>query len=336
MMKRILAAVLVVLTLLCAVSCNNKDGKVPEDFMSVSAIGEMFDLYVPKSWQSNKETGVSGGFSSLESGVMANAYSVKGYDDISLEDYVKTTVESYARSLTDFEKLTDPKETTMGSFAALRFDYKAKSGETAMKFRCTVTKNPEGFTVLTCCAPEELFAGNSDLFDDIASYFAFRETPVTADPDFVLVDKDTPKGFWLASHSKLSYRLYVPDTWTVDTASTTPKATFSSSDVSNISMTTFLVQPTITDAKSYWEAFKSNYSFSITETSVNEEAKLGKFKALEVEYTTEVAGMNFYVKQVIMASPDLIYIFTYTSDEANYEKHMEDVNSMISMFEFKK
>ena len=335
-MKRILAAILASILLLGTVACgSNKD--VPDGYMLVSLEDELFDLYVPKSWQSNTESGISGGYSSLTSGVMASASTMRGSSDIGLSDYVDAVIESYGTTLTDFEQLTEPKETTLGSYAAFQFDYKMKSNDRILKFRCTVAKNKDAFVILSCCAPEDAFDANESVFNEIASYFSFRdfEERETEEP-FILVDENTPEGFYLASKSMYEFRFYVPNTWTVDTTGNIPGARYSATDFSNVSLTSFTVQQGISNGQEYWESFKLNYLYEMTEVSVDESAKMGGYDAYGVEYVSNISGINFYIKQVFLTTPSIIYIFTYTSDASHYEKHLDDVDTMLSMFEFKK
>ena len=126
-MKRFLAAVLLLLMLLGAVSCGVKKD-VPDDYMSVSHASDIFDLYVPKSWQSNTDSGVSGGYSSLTTGVMASASTLSGYETHSLDACAEIAVESFSKTVKDFKQLTGLKPTTLGSYAALVFDYSMSSG----------------------------------------------------------------------------------------------------------------------------------------------------------------------------------------------------------------
>ena len=335
-MKRIFAAILMVMLLLSAVACSSNKN-VPDDYMLVSVEDEIFDLYVPKNWQSNVQSGVSGGYSSLTSGVMASASTLRGSEDIALSDYVEKVIESYEKVLSDFEKLTEPKETTLGSYAAFQFDYKAKNDERVLKFRCTVVKNKDAFVILSCCAPEDAFDANASTFDDIASYFSFRdfEERETEEP-FILVDENTPEGYQLAARSKFEFRFYVPKTWKVDTTAVIPSASYSDTDFSNVSINSFIVQEGISDGASYWEVFKKNYSYELTEVSVDENAKMGGYDAYGVEYISNISGIEFYVKQVFLSTPSIIYIFTYTSDAYHYESHLDDVDTMLEMFEFKK
>ena len=55
-MKRLLTALLALIMILGLVSCGTSS-EVPDDYMLVSQSNEIFNLYVPKSWQSNTDSG---------------------------------------------------------------------------------------------------------------------------------------------------------------------------------------------------------------------------------------------------------------------------------------
>ena len=338
-MKRLLTALLALIMILGLVSCGTSS-EVPDDYMLVSQSNEIFNLYVPKSWQSNTDSGVSGGYSSLTAGVMASASSLFGYGDASLEACADAVVQSFEASLDGFKKVTDPKATTLGGNAALRFDYRMISGERVLQFRCTLVKKDDALVVLSCCAPEETFEASADVFDKIATYFSFRNASEieseTEEEPFVLEDENTPDGYQLAARSKYEFRFYVPKTWTVATSGNIPSATFSAEDRSNVSLTSFTVKTGVTNGREYWNTFKSGYQYELTEIAIDENTKFGGYEAFGVEYKTTVGENSYHIKQVFLTTPSIIYIFTYTSDEAHYAEHLDDVNNMLSMFEFKK
>lgn len=335
-MKRILATLLMLVVLLGTVACSPKEEDEPDNYMLVSLEDEIFNLYIPKSWQNNSASGVSGGYASLASRVMASASTITLPVDMELSDLATSVVESYKGTLEEFEQVTELEETTLGSFAAYKFDYTTKSMETTMKFRCVLAKNQNTLTTLSCCAPEADFDTHATVFDEIASFFTFREFEDDQTDGVILKDENTPDGFFLASRAKDEFRFYVPDTWTVDMTGGLPKATYSKTDFSNVTLSSYAVQEGVTNGKEYWNVFKNVYSYDITEVSSDENAKMGGYDAYAIEYITDFSGIKFYTKQVFLATPSLIYIFTYTSDSIHYEDHLADVDTMLSMFEFKK
>ena len=334
-MKKILAALLVLVMLVGTVACSSDE--TPDGYMLVSLEDEIFNLYVPQTWQNNASSGVSSAYYAQGSGIIVSATTKKtGTTGIQLSDYIAVVIESYENTLVDFEQVTEPKTTTLDSFAAYTFDYKAKVGENTVRFRCIVAKNENMFTILTYCAPEADFEQHLSDFDAIVDVFAFRSFEVETDPPFIFRDEHTPAGYKMASGSQYEFRFFVPDSWSVDVGAAIPSAYYSATELSNVSLNSFMVMEGVKNGKQYWEAFKSNYDYSLTEISVTENIKMGGFDAYAVEYTTEIAGFDYQVKQVFITTSTMIYIFTYTSDAEHYALHLDDVNAMIEVFEFKK
>ena len=333
-MKKILAALLVLVMLVGTVACSS-DG-TPDGYMLVSLDDEIFNLYVPKTWQNNVSSGVSSAYYAQGSGIIVSAISQKaGTTGIQLSDYIAVVIDSYEETLVDYEQMTEPKTTTLDSFAAYTFDYKAKVGENTVRFRCIIAKNENMFTTLTYCAPEAEFDQLLSDFEGIVDEFTFREFEVETDPPFIFRDEHTPDGYKMASASQYEFRFFVPDSWNVDTRATIPTAYYSATELSNVSLNSFMVTEGIKSGKQYWETFKANYDYSLTEISTDENLKMGGFNALAVEYTTEIANFDYHIKQVFITTSTMIYILTYTSDAESYDLYLDDVNAMIEVFEFK-
>ena len=333
-MKKILAALLVLVMLVGTVACSS-DG-TPDGYMLVSLDSEIFNLYVPKTWQNNASSGVSSAYYAQGSGIIVSATSQKAETTgIQLSDYIDAVIDSYEETLVDYEQMTEPKTTTLDSFAAYTFDYKAKMGENIVRFRCIIAKNENVFTILTYCASEDEFEQFLSDFEGIVDAFTFREFEGEADSPFIFRDEHTPDGYTIASASQYEFRFFVPDSWTVDTGATIPSAYYSETELSNVSLNSFMVREDIKSGKQYWENFKENYDYGLTEISVDEDFKMGGFNALAVEYTTEIADGDYHIKQVFITTSTMIYIFTYTSDAESYALHLDEVNAMIEVFEFK-
>ena len=334
-MKKILAALLVLIMLVGAVGCSSD--KAPEGYMLVSLEDEIFNLYVPKTWQNNASSGISSAYYAQGSGIIVSATSQRsGVLGVELSDYINAVLDSYESTLVDYEQVTEPKSTTLDSFAAYTFDYKAKVADKTVLFRCVIAKNENMFTTLTYCAPEEEFESLLSDFEGIVDAFRFRKFEVETDEPFIFKDEHTPDGFKMASGSKYEFRFFVPESWDVDVRAAIPSACYSATELSNVSLNSFLVMENIKNGKQYWEAFKESYDYELTEISRNENAKMGGFDAFEVEYVSKIADFEYHIKQVFITTSNMIYIFTYTSDAENYALHMDDVNSMIEVFEFKK
>ena len=255
-MKRILTALLVLLLLVSAVACS-AEKEIPDGYFSVSLSDEIFDLYVPGTWQNNSSSSISSAIYSQGSAVYVSAYSqMAETTKIVLADYVDAMIESYEEQFSDFEVTSEVKDTTLDSFAAQTFDYKMKVNDKTMLLRNIVAKNENMFTTLTYCAPEADFETHLADFESMVLYFTFREFEVET---FVLEDEHTPDGFLMASGDKYEFRFFVPDTWKVDMYSAIPRAYYSDIELSNVSLTSFAVTDTIKTGKDYWNSFKTIY-----------------------------------------------------------------------------
>ena len=334
-MKKILVALLAILMLLGVVGCGSE--KVPEGYMSVSRDNEIFNLYVPKTWQDNSASGISSAYYALGSGIIVSATTQKsGTTTVGLSQFVEAVLESYAETLKEFTLLSEAKETTLGGCAALTFEYSAKLSDKVTKFRSIIVKNENTYTTLTYSAPEAEFERMLSDFDGIVKYFSFRDFEVETDEPFIYEDEYTPEGYQLASRSKYEYRFFVPKTWKVDTWADVPTAVYSYQNLSNVSLSSFAVTAEIKTGEQYWNAFAENFGEGLTISSTDANVKMGGFDAYAVEFITKIAGLEYYNKQVFITTSNMIYIFTYTSDAEHYDLYLDDVNSMIEVFEFKK
>ena len=344
-MKKIISVLLLVCTILaCFVACKKDDS--PEGYQLVSGEDEIFNLYVPKSWSSNLSSGVAGAYASIENKILVNAKTIRNAKNYTIGEYMSVALDSY-KKMDGFELVSDPAQTTLGSYAAYVVEYKAnlketKDGKTvdrAYTFKVISAKVEATFTTLIYTAPTEHYSTYLPQFDEIVAKFEFKtfaDGELEKDDFMVLVDENTPEGFQIASNDKYEYRLYVPLTWTVQRRTYNPKAYFSTTDSSNITMNMRVADEDIYDGKTYWEDYQKGTYFNLSEIVIDENAKLGQYPAYGVDYTCEISGVVYKIKQVFLTVNGNIYIFTYTSNRRNYEKHLEDVNKIIEMFEFKK
>lgn len=335
-MKKLITALLALLMLVGLIGCSSE--KVPDGYMLVSRDNEIFNLYVPKTWQNNSASGISGAYYAQGSGIIVSATTQKsGTTTVGLVQYVNAVLESYGETLTEFALLSEAKETKLDGYAALTFDYSAKlKNDAVTKFRAVIVKNENTFTTLTYSAPEAEFDRMLVDFDGIVENFSFRKFEVETDEPFIFEDEHTPEGYQLASRSKYEFRFFVPKTWTVDTWADVPTATYSDFILSNVSLTSFAVTSEIKTGQQYWDAFAKNFGQGLTVRSTDANVKMGGFDALAVEFVSEIAGLEYYNKQVFITTSNMIYIFTYTSDAEHYDLYLDDVNAMIEVFEFKK
>ena len=337
-MKKIIFAAFVLCVLLCTlVSCGDKT-EAPDGFQIVSGEEEMFDLYAPKSWNSNLSSGISGAYYSLENKVLVSAKTIRNAPNYTLGEFMAMAIDSY-EEMEGYELVSGASKVVLGGKEAYSVVYKATVSGVVYKFKVVNVKYEATFTTLIYSAPEEFYELGIADFENMMAKFEFKtfsEGEIETDEPFTLVDENTPEGYQIATKDKYEYRLYVPLTWTVQRRSYNPSAYYSVNDLSNVSVMTFVRSELITDGKAYWDNYAENCSYELSDIVINEEAKMGGYPAVDVEYVASISGINYMMRQVFLTTNDMIYIFTYTSNSLNYEKHMEEVDKMIEMFEFKK
>ncbi|MBQ7381378.1 MAG: hypothetical protein IJW69_04795 [Clostridia bacterium] len=333
-MKKIVALLLLLVMVFGAVSCGDKV-EPPEGFQLASVKSAPFYLYVPNTWTSNASSGISSAYCSAAGSALVSAFSQKDDNDRSLVDYTAETFASFQSSLEGFELIKTFEETTLGSYAAYRFDYKAMSGKKETVFRTYVSEYAEGFVVLTYSAETSAFETYEPDFNEIVAKFTFKvanENPPTTDKMPVVEPID---GWQLASPTKYEYSFFVPKSWTVDKDAEIPTAyrSLDAGDRSNVTLMSYVLTEPMT-AKEYWALTESELVFDHTVISTDENATLGGLSAFAVEYDTGLTGMMYRVKQVFCATSNMVYVFTFTSDATYYEQHLPAVNEMLRMFTF--
>lgn len=335
-MKRISALLLAVLMLVSTVSlvsCGNNvnDG----DYQLISTDADPFDFYVPKTWNKNNSGGVVSAYYSSQDMIMVSANADNRPVDTELSIYVDAVLTSYA-TLDGFEKLAGPAQTTLASLPAYSFDYKMTSSNKEMKCRTIVAKYETYFVVISYCAKSEKFDTVLGDFEDMLANFSFR--PIKNDGEtFVFYDEDTPTGYKLAMKPKYEFRLYVPETWRVDTSSQVPTAFCGKyADFSNISLISIMPTNDVSTGREYWNQYVDIMGDTVTNVAINENAKFGGYDAFEVSFVRKVSGLEYHIRQTFLSTSSMIYILTYTSDSENYSKYLGEVDTVLSMFEFKK
>lgn len=345
-MKKIISAVLLITMLLaCFTACAKDDA--PDGTQLVSGEDEIFNLYVPKTWVSNLSSGIASAYYSLENNVIVSAKTIRNASNYTLGEFMSLAIKSY-EAMDGYELVSPFASTTLGGLPAYVMEYKAtikekgegdKVTDVVYKFKVINAKNEATLTMLVYSAPEEFYDSALSDVDAIIANFEFKnfENGDLEKDDFtVLVDEDTPEGYQLATKDKYEFRFYVPLTWTVQRRTYNPSAYFSKKDLSNISISSRIATEDVFDGASYWKHYTELTSYELSDVVIDENAKMGGYDAYGVEYVATASGLKYSIKQVFLAYNNMIYIFTYTSDKLNYDKHMDDINAMLELFEFKK
>ena len=316
----------------------------PDGLLIASGNDEIFKLYIPTTWVPDVSGGAAGAHSSTSTKNIVSARTLRQAKNYTLEEFTTITVKSF-RKMDDYQVVTEPAETTLGGQKAYVTEYKATIAETVgnkavnvtYKFKTFVAKLEATFTILTYCAPETDYETTLGDFNTIVEKFefkSFKDGEIEKD-DFMDTTTNAPEGYQIASSDKYEFRFYVPITWTVQRRTYNPKAYYSATDLSNVTINTVKADEYVYDGKTYWEDYTATTSFEITDVVIDENAKMGGRDAYAVEFTQNISGISYKMKQVFLPANSVIYVFTYTSTVANYNRHLEDINKMIEMFELK-
>lgn len=154
---------------------------------------------------------------------------------------------------------------------------------------------------------------------------------------------DVPDGMMLLENDKVTYTLYVPETWTVDIADGVSAAY--ASDKSNISLMTMQwSSASYTSLEeyctNYYEDIKTTFQNVSEIEAYKDNQYFGELPALKYVYTIgadakegEEAEPKYKFMQIFSYDTSgQVYIFTYTALEENYDSHTKAVNQIVENF----
>ena len=155
-------------------------------------------------------------------------------------------------------------------------------------------------------------------------------------------DDGTPEGMQNVSTENALFNLYVPASWIPTTAGGVSGARYSSSDASNVTVTTYLPESEMSAADYWTNICLPNYrdggvlqNFTVVEASCKD-TTLGGKDAKQYVFTYTLDGVAYEVMQVIVAGGDMMmYTLTYTAVSTKYAEHLEDVERIRAEFRFR-
>ena len=158
-----------------------------------------------------------------------------------------------------------------------------------------------------------------------------------------------PDGYQNVANENDAFYFYVPTTWVSNTSGGTASAYYSSDDYSNVSFTCMVIDPGVTDTlETYKTTALAEFAAVLPEfKEIAREEKLDENgiaipdpiiedkETLVFEYECKLGEDHYKYMQAVTMKDDFFYIFTYTSLAENFDKHAEEVNSIISYINFK-
>ena len=361
-MKKIKA--IISLTLVCLmlipmlVSCN-KDG-APDGYKLVASEGDKFRLFVPSSWISNTESGITGAYSTVDENASVCVYMIDGYKDVAIGDYWAECDENYKTSFSEYKLDSLDEKSSLGGKKAILAKFSAKKKVTSddipdnvdaikeetYKYIQVISSFEGEIYTLIFGANEEMYnkyvntvEGSDDdgEFAGIIPYFEFSSDPYYPKDEKKFSHKvEAPEGMKLASTEERPYRFFVPESWQTDYRSALSAAYFSDSDKSNVSVQGHMLGIDDMSLEDYWRQSEQKYinlygeNYKLIESDST--LKMGKNNSARYTYTIKSGENEYKVMQVFCVKGAMAYIFTYTSTPELFDSHMDDVNKMLDAF----
>ncbi|NLW74046.1 MAG: DUF1795 domain-containing protein [Clostridiales bacterium] len=148
---------------------------------------------------------------------------------------------------------------------------------------------------------------------------------------------EVPKGYKLVSGDDVPYRFYAPTQWSVGTGTGNPMAYYSIDDRSMVIITTYVPEEGLDTIAGFWDYTEQKYKdiYGDYEFIEKSETTLGGRDALRCVFTATIGEGHYKVMQVITTYKNYFYVLTYTSLPENFDSHLDEVNGMIGVFEFR-
>ena len=158
-----------------------------------------------------------------------------------------------------------------------------------------------------------------------------------------------PDGYKNVANENDAFYFYVPTTWVSNTSGGTASAYYSSDDYSNVSFTCMVIDPGVTDTlETYKTTALKEFSALLPEfKEIAREEKLDENgvkipdpdiadrETLIFEYECKLGEDHYKYLQAVTMKDNFFYIFTYTSLADNYDKHIAEIEEIISNVKFK-
>ena len=330
-MKKILLCLAALLCLCLLISCADEASEIPEGYQLAIVDGAPFRLYVPTTWTPNTQSGLSSAYFSMENKALVSADAI--FTDESLEEYMTRTREGLAEGFADYRELAY-KDALLGGAKAKRLEYEVTYGD--VLYRILTLTAPHGAVTVTFTysAPADVYDNYTEEVAGMIEVFAFGAMAVPPGED--KTDDKTPEGMKIAYGENAEYRFYIPTGWVLDTSTKFPSAYVSATDRSNISLTAYSPEISLS-IDDYFALCEEDYKKTLTDYTLVEsgERQIASRPGRYYVYTVRSGENEYRVMQAIVVSGEMFYSLTYTALASEYEVHLEDVERMIANFAFR-
>ena len=338
MLKKIIACLLILTFVLCAVSCGKNDEEAeaaPEGMKSVTVDGEPFVLFVPMSWLGNTLSGISSASYPYEEGVYVSARFIK--TELNIEQYQDSVEnELKAEGYIFREKGVDY---ALGNRAAKKMVYEFTSNGVSTRTTSICAATEGGIITLNLYCPTTASDAYNDDFEQIRTNFRFRDG-VNAD-DEIIIDEDTPAGMKLASNPEIEYRFYVPTSWKCSPSTGASDAYYPESERTNVVVTSYIPPNTgRVSVEEYFRDCSRQYKDSLegynllSETPEIRKNPVENINMYCYTFTATANGQTVKIMQAVFAFNQSFYTITYTALEEKFDAHLDDFYKILDCFCF--
>lgn len=335
MFKKVIALLLLLSLCLCAVSCGKKDeDQTPKGMKLASGDGEPFRLYVPEAFTLNTKSGVSAATlyytTELVSAHVSAHFSTRD-EALTLTDYANLRTAAYAETLNGFTPIGMP-DAVLSGVNAKQIDYTAILNGQSMTCREILAFFGEDVVSL------HLYAATDRYDNVVADLNAVKDAFVLCDkqvPNDCVTDKKTPDGMKIASADSIEYRLYVPTSWVCHSESGVSEA-YVAADKSNVTVTSYSPAASMS-IRDYFTFAEKSYKTDLKgyELISDTSCQVAERDAVSYTYRAEYDGVEYRIRQTVLAYNGLIYSITYTAKADCFESHLADADLILSAFRFR-
>ena len=355
---RLIAILLCVCAMVSLVSCADTSEEVPVGMQIASCAGADYRLYVPTSWVVNTAYGISGAYRNLaqQSTVSVNTYPLSDYAErmqdsgVNMEESGERIAWFWsdqclapvtARALNGTVTTVDEEciATSLDGANAKQYRYSALVNGTTLQFLQVVAEREEKFYVFTFTATEEMFSFYRTEADQMLEAFIFADPyEPLHDVKTPAGDEDAPEGMKSAAGDDVAYRFYVPENWTIHYDQSIYSAV--AEDKTSVSVVPYMPATDSMKVSEYFEMSRvmmekmaENDGYRLI--SDIEKVDLGGREATVYEFVFRVGGVDYHYRQYIAAYKSMIYCMTYTATEETFDLHLNELEAMVSAFQFR-
>ena len=343
-----LCALFLMLTVLCLplVACKDAEDEIPENMQHATVEGSDYRLFLPMDWNLLTNTGLSGGYASMQNKAIIYVKTYDNTDKLSLKDFWNANLlpalnTAFAES--KGVECSDPVDSKLSGLDALTFHYKGTRNSVSYEGLETLCARNGKIYVLSFCARIDLYEGYLSVFETVRENFTFSETPFVPKEPMQVINPEVqaPAGMKLASNDDVAYRFFVPENWVLDTNVPTSSAYVSESDRSNVNVTVYMPEVDhIESVDDYWaSAFEQIQAGMTVIGDVESEdfsyGGAGSAKGKIYRYTAEIEGVTFRFAQAITSYRGMVYTVTYTALAEQFDTHYNTYLDILAAFQFR-